>query len=77
MNKLSFSHPKESPYEILVQLAQWFQRRRCLKMDARVIGMLLAHLGAFGLEHITNIVMRQPTIGIKDHFALVTTWFGE
>ena len=26
----SFSHPKESPYEIWVQLTQWFQRR-CLK----------------------------------------------
>ena len=25
-------HPKESPYGIWVQLAQWFQRRRCLKM---------------------------------------------
>ena len=24
--------PKDSPYEIRVQLAQWFQRRRCLKM---------------------------------------------
>ena len=22
-------HPKESPYEIGVQLARWFQRRRC------------------------------------------------
>ena len=32
LNKLSFPHPKESPYEISVQLAQWFQRRRCLKM---------------------------------------------
>ena len=32
LNKLLFPRPKESPYEILVQLAQWFQRRRCLKM---------------------------------------------
>ena len=31
-NKVSFPHPKESLYEIWVQLAQWFQRRRCLKM---------------------------------------------
>ena len=55
LNKLSFPHPKESPYEIWVQLAQWFQRRRCLKMltdgrttDAGVIGILIAHLRAFG-----------------------------
>ena len=32
LNKLSFPHPKESPYEIWAQLAQWFQRRRSLKM---------------------------------------------
>ena len=32
LNKLSFIRPKESPYEISVQLADWFQRRRCLKM---------------------------------------------
>ena len=32
LNKLSFPHPKESPYEIWVQLAQWFHRRGCLKM---------------------------------------------
>ena len=32
LNKLLFPRPKESPYEIWVQLAQWFQRRRCLKM---------------------------------------------
>ena len=56
LNKLSFPHPKESPYEILVQLALWFQRRICLKMltdgrrttDAGVIGILIAHLRAFG-----------------------------
>ena len=56
LNKLLFPHPKESPYEIWVQLAPWFQRRRCLKMltddgrttDAGVIGILIAHLGAFG-----------------------------
>ena len=62
LNKLLFPHPKESPYEIGVQLAQRFQRR-CLKMltdggrdgrtDGRttnpgVIGILIAHLGAFG-----------------------------
>ena len=27
MNTHSFPHPKESPYEIKVQLAQWLQRR--------------------------------------------------
>ena len=32
LNKLLFPHPKESPYEIWVHLAQQFQRRRCLKM---------------------------------------------
>ena len=55
LNKLSFPYPKESPYEIRVQLAQWFQRRRYLKMltegqttDAGVIGIPIAHLGAFG-----------------------------
>ena len=31
LSKLSFPYPKESPNEILVQLAR-FQRRRCLKM---------------------------------------------
>ena len=43
-------HPKESPYEMLVQLAKLFQRR-CLKMlatggrtDAGVIGILIGHL---------------------------------
>ena len=30
LNKLSFPHPKEAPYEIWLQSAQWFQRR-CLK----------------------------------------------
>ena len=36
------------------KVAQWFQRRRCLKMltdgqtDTGVTGILLAHLGAFG-----------------------------
>ena len=55
LNKLLFLHPKESPYEIWVKLAQWFQRRRCLKMltdglwmDARVTGLLLAQPWAFG-----------------------------
>ena len=27
----SFPHPMETPYEIWLQLAQWFLRRRCLK----------------------------------------------
>ena len=31
LNKLSFPHPREAPYEIWLWLAQWFQRRRCLK----------------------------------------------
>ena len=49
-NKLSFPRPTESTYEIQVQLAQWFQRIRCLKLlkddgwaDAGVIAILLAH----------------------------------
>ena len=61
LNKLSFPHPKESPYEISVQLAQLFQRRRYLKMltddgrtDAGVIGILIAHLGAFGSGELKN-----------------------
>ena len=68
LNKLSFPHPKESPYEILVQLAQWFQRRRCLKMltdgrttDARVTGILIAHIGAFGSGELkTKQTLRIP-----------------
>ena len=32
LNKLSFLRPEESPYEILLSLARWFQRRRSLKM---------------------------------------------
>ena len=31
LNKLSFPHPMETPYEIWLQLAQWFLRR-CLKV---------------------------------------------
>ena len=31
-NKFSFPHPTEAPDEICVQLAQQFQKRRCLKM---------------------------------------------
>ena len=31
LNKLLFPHPREAPYEILLWLAQWFKRRRCLK----------------------------------------------
>ena len=31
LNKLSFLHPMETPYEIWLQSAQWFLRRRCLK----------------------------------------------
>ena len=31
LNKFSFPHPKEDPYENWLQSAQWFQRR-CLKM---------------------------------------------
>ena len=31
LNKLSFSHPMETPYEIWLQSVQWFLRRRCLK----------------------------------------------
>ena len=31
LNKLSFPHPVEAPYEIWLQSAQWFLRRRCLK----------------------------------------------
>ena len=31
LNKLSFPHPIETPYEIWLQSAQWFLRRRCLK----------------------------------------------
>ena len=42
LNKLWFPHPKKSPYEIWVQLAQWSQRR-CLKMltDAFSSGELI------------------------------------
>ena len=32
LSKLLFPYPKESQYEISVQLAQWFQRKRSLKM---------------------------------------------
>ena len=47
---------KKSPYEIWVQLAQWLQRRRCLKMlmdgrrgtDDGVIDILIALLRVFG-----------------------------
>ena len=31
LNKISFPHPIEAPYEIWLWLAQWFLRRRCLK----------------------------------------------
>ena len=27
----SFPHPNETPYEIWLQSAQWFLRRKCLK----------------------------------------------
>ena len=30
-NKLSFPHLMDAPHEIWLQLAQWFERRRCLK----------------------------------------------
>ena len=32
LNNLSFPHLMEALYEIWLQLAQWFQRRRCMKM---------------------------------------------
>ena len=32
LNKLSFPHPMETPYEIWLQSAQWFLRRGCLKI---------------------------------------------
>ena len=57
LNKLSFPFPKESPFGIWDQLAQWFEGRGCLKMltrqrmdegwhtiDAGVIGILYARL---------------------------------
>ena len=61
--KFCSHHPKESPYEIWVQLAQLFQRRRCLKMltddrqtaDAGVTGILLAHQWAFGSGELNTI----------------------
>ena len=31
LSKLSFTHPIEAPYEILLWMAQWFLRRRYLK----------------------------------------------
>ena len=61
LNKLWFPHPKESPYEIWIQLSQWFQRRRCLKMlkgDGRTddgrrrTGIRLAHPWAFGSREL-------------------------
>ena len=53
-------HPKESPYVIRVQFAQWFQRRRNVdgqrtdgrRKDAGVIGILLTHPWAFGIGEL-------------------------
>ena len=41
---LSFPHPMEALYEIWLQSAQWFQRRRCLKMltDRQTTTMTMA-----------------------------------
>ena len=36
LNKRSFPHPMEAPYEIWFQSTPWFQRRRCLKMLAYI-----------------------------------------
>ena len=36
-NKLLFPHPKDVPHEIWRQSAQWFQRRRCLKMFNKLL----------------------------------------
>ena len=48
----SFSHLKKSPYEIWVQLAQWFQRKRCLKCwwTTLCIGTIIG-----------TIILAQPT----------------
>ena len=64
MKKSVFLSPKESLYEMCVQLPQWFQRRRFLKMmmddrqgtmDAGVIGTYYFTHGPSG-EPITNAI---------------------
>ena len=38
LNKISFHHPLEVPYEIRLRMAQWFLKRRCSKSmdDGRI-----------------------------------------
>ena len=79
LNKLSFPRPRESPYEIWVQLTQWFQRRRCLKMltdgrtddgrtDGGVTGILLAHPWAFGSGELKSSENDQLTGHFQSFF---------
>ena len=57
MNKLSFSHPKESPYEILSSIGPVVSEKMFENVEGRtddgqtddgVISILIAHLRAFG-----------------------------
>ena len=52
LNKLSFPHPKESPYDLssIGLVVENVDRRT---PDAGVIGILIAHLGAFGSGELT------------------------
>ena len=60
LNKLSFPHPMEAPYEIWLQLALWFLRRRCLKsVDDR---------------RQTDDGRRRPTYPISSSMSLRLRW---
>ena len=54
LNKLLFPRLKEAPYEIWFQSAQWFQRRRCLKM------LTYIHTHTHGRQRPTYKLINEP-----------------
>ena len=59
------AHPKEAPHEIWLQCAQWFQRRRCLKMLTHIH----THIWTTEAYHYYKLIHRWAN-NWKGHFCL-------
>ena len=66
LNKLLFPHPMETSYEIWLQPAQWFLRRRCFKSvdDRRTAGRTTE---AYLSYKLTN----EPSAQVSKNFYIV------
>ena len=60
LNTHLFPRPKEAPYEIWLQLAQWFQRKICLKMLTYI-----QHIHTYGRQRPTYPICSPLSIRLR------------